>query len=171
MSRADSSPDTAARSPLNGDSLYDVFLVPTYLLSLLGTPFAPVILRLMGARVGKRVCLNSWRFTEFDLVTIGDDGALNPSSLPLTHLFEDRIFKVAHLKIGDRCGVGARSVIQYDTVMEPGSILGSLSLLMKGETLPANSRWEGIPSQHYSRGSSGRTAREAGGVPAWGAAA
>ena len=121
-----------------------------------------MILRLLGARVGERVCLNSWRFTEFDLVTIGDDGALNPSSLPLTHLFEDRIFKVAHLKIGDRCGVGARAVIQYDTVMEPGSVLGGLSLLMKGETLPANSRWEGIPSQHYSRGSSGRTAREAG---------
>jgi hypothetical protein len=31
--------------------------------------------------------------------------------------------------------------------MEPGATLGDLSLLMKGETLPAWSQWQGIPAQ------------------------
>jgi hypothetical protein len=31
--------------------------------------------------------------------------------------------------------------------MQRGSTLGSLSVLMKGETLPAMSRWRGIPSE------------------------
>ena len=30
--------------------------------------------------------------------------------------------------------------------MKAGSELGDLSLLMKGETLPAETRWEGIPA-------------------------
>jgi hypothetical protein len=43
--------------------------------------------------------------------------------------------------------VGAGSLVLYDTVLEEGAALGDLSLLMKGETLPAWSRWEGIPAQ------------------------
>jgi len=43
--------------------------------------------------------------------------------------------------------VGAGSLALYDTVMEEGAALGYLSLLMKGETLPAWSRWQGIPAQ------------------------
>jgi hypothetical protein len=31
--------------------------------------------------------------------------------------------------------------------MEEGSILDDLSLMMKGEALPANTRWQGIPAQ------------------------
>jgi hypothetical protein len=30
--------------------------------------------------------------------------------------------------------------------MEPGAVLGPLSLLMKGETMPETSRWHGIPT-------------------------
>ena len=30
--------------------------------------------------------------------------------------------------------------------MEPGAVLGPLSLLIKGETMPESSRWLGIPT-------------------------
>ena len=31
--------------------------------------------------------------------------------------------------------------------MEEGTVLGNFSLLMKGKTLPAGTRWDGIPAQ------------------------
>jgi carbonic anhydrase/acetyltransferase-like protein (isoleucine patch superfamily) len=62
-------------------------------------------------------------------------------------LFEDRVMKMSTVEIGARCKVGAGSLVLYDTAMENGCALGDLSLLMKGEILPRNTRWEGIPAR------------------------
>ena len=51
------------------------------------------------------------------------------------------------MKIGDDCSVGNMAFVLYDTQMEKGSELGPLSLLMKGETLPAGMAWHGNPCQ------------------------
>jgi non-ribosomal peptide synthetase-like protein len=85
-------------------------------------------------------------FSEFDLVEIGDYAALNAGVVIQNHLFEDRIMKSSYLTVGERCSVGNMAVVLYDTVMEPGAVLAPLSLLMKGETMPAGSRWRGIPT-------------------------
>jgi hypothetical protein len=55
--------------------------------------------------------------------------------------------KADYLRIGTGCTVANLSVVLYSTQMQPGSCLGPLSLLMKGETLPAGSSWSGIPSE------------------------
>jgi carbonic anhydrase/acetyltransferase-like protein (isoleucine patch superfamily) len=43
--------------------------------------------------------------------------------------------------------VGANAVVLYDAAMENGSVLGDLSLLMKGEKLAEGTRWEGTPAR------------------------
>jgi non-ribosomal peptide synthetase-like protein len=101
----------------------------------------------MGCRVGRWVFLETTLFSEFDLVEIGDHAALNLGVTVQTHLFEDRVMKSDLLKIGSHCSIGNMSVVLYGTEMQQGSCLGSLSLLMKGETLPPSSRWFGIPTQ------------------------
>jgi non-ribosomal peptide synthetase-like protein len=115
--------------------------------ALIGTPFLCWYLRALGARIGKRVYLETTDFSEFDLVRIGDGAALNADCTIQTHLFEDRVMKMSKLEIGASCSVGANSLILYDTRMEPGSSLGPLSLLMKGEVLPTNTAWAGIPAR------------------------
>jgi non-ribosomal peptide synthetase-like protein len=110
-----------------------------------GTPYACWFMRLMGCKIGKHVYLESILFSEFDLVEIGDYAALNLGSIGQTHLFEDRIFKSSYVKIGAECSVGNMTVVLYDTEMKDGSSIGSLSLLMKGETLAADTRCIGIP--------------------------
>jgi non-ribosomal peptide synthetase-like protein len=85
--------------------------------------------------------------TEFDLVEIGDQAALNADCTIQTHLFEDRVMKMSRLSIGAGCSVGAGSLVLYDSRMEPGATLGPLSLLMKGEVLPPRTGWEGIPAR------------------------
>ena len=123
-------------------------LADSWLLQLLlGTPFVPIYFRLLGARIGRRVCLESTWLTEYDLVDIGDEASLNADCTVQTHLFEDRVMKMDRIDIGAGCSVGADSVVLYGSRMEPASVLGDLSLLMKGETLPAGTRWEGSPAR------------------------
>ncbi|BBP04429.1 peptide synthetase [Sulfuriferula plumbiphila] len=127
--------------------LYENTVAPLLLASLLGTPFAGWILRLFGVKVGKRAFIATTFFTEFDLVHIGNDAVISHDVSLQTHLFEDRIMKMSHVRVGDGCAVGESGVVLYDTVMEPGSSLGALSLMMKGETLPQDTRWVGAPAQ------------------------
>jgi non-ribosomal peptide synthetase-like protein len=125
------------------ENLSDPFLID----KLQGTPFIAWFFRLLGAKIGKRAFIDTTCFTEYDLVHIGDDVALNVNATVQTHLFEDRVMKMSDIHIADRCSVGALSLVLYDTTMQPGSSLGHLSLLMKNELLPAGTSWEGIPAR------------------------
>ncbi len=60
-----------------------------------------------------------------------------------THLFEDRVMKMSHVRVGPGFAVGPRSVVLYDAELEAGAVLEPLSLAMKGELLPANTRCAG----------------------------
>lgn len=125
------------------EHLADLFLTG----KLAGTPFLCWFFRLLGAKIGSRVYLDTSDMTEYDLVEIGDDAALNKDCTIQTHLFEDRVMKMSHVRIGKRSAVGSLSLVLYDTNLGPGASLGDLSLVMKGETLPADTRWEGIPAR------------------------
>ena len=125
--------------------IYEIVMGPVVTL-FYGTPFAAPLLRLLGCKVGKYCYIGSDLFSEFDLVEIGDYVALNDVAVIQTHLFEDRIMKSSHLRIGDGCSVGNMSVVLYDTEMHRGAVLGPLSLLMKGEIMPEHRHWYGIPT-------------------------
>jgi len=127
-------------------NLYESLAVPNLLDLLRGTPMLPWALRLLGVRIGKKVWLNTTDFTEFDCVRIGDGAELNAWSGPQTHLFEDRVMKIGRVEIGARVTVGARSTILYDTQVGDDVRLGPLTLVAKGERLPAATAWEGSPA-------------------------
>ena len=124
---------------------YESISAPSFV-PMLGTPFLAPYLRLLGCKIGKDVYLGTTLFSEWDLVEIGDGVALNAGTVVQNHLFEDRVMKASYLKIGDRCSVGNMAVVLYDAEMKEGAELAPLSLLMKGETVPAETRWSGIPT-------------------------
>jgi non-ribosomal peptide synthetase-like protein len=124
---------------------YESIMAPV-VSSFFGTPFAAPLLRLLGCKIGRHCYIATGLFSEFDLVQIGDYVALNPGAVIQNHLFEDRIMKSSHLTIENGCSVGNMSVVLYDSRMCEGATLGPLSLLLKGEVMPAGSRWYGIPT-------------------------
>lgn len=128
-------------------ALHENLADPLFNQMLMGTPLAPWYYRALGARIGKRAWLGSSHFTEYDLVEIGDDVCIDEEATIQTHLFEDRVMKMSRIRIGDRCTVGPGAVVLYDSTMRDGARLGPLSLLMKGEMLPAASSWQGSPAR------------------------
>jgi non-ribosomal peptide synthetase-like protein len=127
-------------------NLYESLAVPNFLDILRGTPMLPWALRLLGVRIGRGVFLNTTDLTEFDCVHIGDEAELNAWCGPQTHLFEDRVMKIGAVKIGARVTVGTRGTILYDTEIGNDVRLGPLTLVAKGERLPAGTHWEGSPA-------------------------
>ena len=127
--------------------IYEAVAVPSLLGLLQGTPFLSWFLRLFGCKIGKRVFIDSTFFSEFDLVKIEDEAAINFHTTMQSHLFEDRVMKMSYINIGKKCSVGCGSIVLYDTELKEGAKISNLSLLMKGETLPAWSSWEGNPVQ------------------------
>jgi non-ribosomal peptide synthetase-like protein len=126
-------------------STYEALAIPFFLEYLIGTPWLPFMLRFLGVKTGKRIYMNTADITEYDMVTIEDDVAMNEDCGPQTHLFEDRVMKVGHIKIGARSSIGSRSIILYDSEIGTDVKLAPLSLVMKGETIPGNTSWGGSP--------------------------
>jgi non-ribosomal peptide synthetase-like protein len=127
-------------------NLYEGVTVPNFMRYLRGTPWLPVAFNLLGARIGRGVYLDTTDLTEFDCVHIGDYSELNALCCPQTHLFEDRVMKIDHVHIGRRVTMGPRSAVLYSAVVADDVKLGPLTLVMKGESLPVGSQWQGSPA-------------------------
>ena len=127
-------------------ALYENIAVPLLLAGLTGTPFMQPLLCLFGVKIGARCFIETTFLTEFDLVTTGTDCSIGKFCSLQTHLFEDRVMKMSYLKVGNRCSIGPRAVILYDSVLEDHVTLEAMSLVMKGETLSQDSCWSGSPA-------------------------
>jgi non-ribosomal peptide synthetase-like protein len=127
-------------------NLYEGIAVPNFMRYLRGTPWLPIAFNLLGSRIGKGVYMDTTDITEFDCVRIGDHSELNALSCPQTHLFEDRVMKIDQVLIGERVYMGPRAAVLYSAAVGDNARLGPLTLVMKGEHIPANGNWAGCPA-------------------------
>ncbi|MFJ3824507.1 Pls/PosA family non-ribosomal peptide synthetase [Streptomyces nodosus] len=127
--------------------LFEGAAVPAGVGALAGTPFLPRVLRLFGARIGRRTWIGTTFLTEFDLVEVGDDAAVGVNVSLQTHLFEDRVMKMSTVTVRSGTSIGTRAIVLYDAVVGEGVRLGPLSLVMKGEQLAPGTMWHGLPTE------------------------
>ena len=128
--------------------LYEGAAVPALLQVLTGTPLLGPLLRLFGAQVGQRTLIDTTYLTEFDLVHVGDDAVVGAGASLQTHLFEDRVMKMAELSLEAGATVGPRSVVLYGASVGRECTVGPMSLVMKGESLVPGTQWAGIPAEY-----------------------
>jgi non-ribosomal peptide synthetase-like protein len=112
-----------------------------------GTPFKNVLSRLLGVRLGKRVFDDGCFLPERTLITIGDDATLNAGSVLQSHSQEDGAFKSDRIMIGSGCTIGMGGFVHYGVTMSEDATLAADSFLMKGEDVPAHTRWGGNPAE------------------------
>ena len=114
---------------------------------LLMTPFAALFYRLMGAKLGLNVQINSKYCADLSLLEIGDNAVIGGHATVIAHSFEARglILKKVRIgrnaiiglnaivlpgvDVGDRAVVGAGVFVPKDTKIEPASMyLGSRAM-------------------------------------------
>ena len=127
--------------------LYEAAAVPALLGLLVGTPFLPPVLRLFGARVGRRTYIDTTYLTEFDLVEIGDDAAVGAEVSLQTHLFEDRVMKMSTVRVGDGATVGGAAIVLYDAVVGARRRPRPAVPGDEGRGPAPGTRWRGIPAR------------------------
>lgn len=116
-----------------------------------GMPVLNAFFRMMGARIGRNVLINTSNIFDFDLIEIGDNAFVGGDAVIIGHVGERGLLRIRPVRIGPRCTVGQSSVVFPGAIMEEGSVLGALSLLPKGKTLPAGTVWGGNPLREIHR--------------------
>jgi non-ribosomal peptide synthetase-like protein len=112
-----------------------------------GTPFKPMLWRLLGVRVGRRVLDLGSSMPEKTLVTIGDDVTLNEGTIIQCHSLEDGVFKSDRTVIGSGATVGVQAFVHYGVTVGDGAAVDADSFLMKGEEVEPAERWVGNPAR------------------------
>jgi non-ribosomal peptide synthetase-like protein len=110
-----------------------------------GTPFKPVIWRLLGVDMGRRVFDDGFGIVERAMVSVGSETTLNMASELQCHSLEDGRFKSDRITVGSGCTLGTAAFVHYQVTMD-GSLLEADSFAMKGSHIPAEKQWLGNPA-------------------------
>ncbi|MFY0611107.1 MAG: amino acid adenylation domain-containing protein [Hyphomicrobiaceae bacterium] len=112
-----------------------------------GTPFRPMLLRLIGLKIGRKVYEGGAGISEKLLVEIGDNCCINIGSSIQGHSLEDGLYKSDRIVIEDGCTVGPAGFVHYGVTMGANSVLAPDAFLMKGAVTKPTSFWHGNPAK------------------------
>jgi len=115
-----------------------------------GTTFKAALLRLLGARVGRRVLDDGAALAEPAFVSLGDGVSLNAATVVQSHSQEDGAFKSDRIRLAADVTIGVGALVHYGVTMGQRSSLAADSFLMKGEEVPPGTRWGGNPARELS---------------------
>jgi hypothetical protein len=115
---------------------------------LSGTVLSNLILRWMGCRIGKRTIVTSpLQASDWNAVDFGNDCIID--GYLQFHTFENMALKVKRTEIGDGSSVNFGATVMGGAVIEPGTTLLPLSMVLKEMHLPS-ATYEGSPAEPVS---------------------
>jgi acetyltransferase-like isoleucine patch superfamily enzyme len=111
-----------------------------------GTPLWTAHLRLSGARLGKRVFVNSLSVSDYNLIEFGDDVVIGGSVHLSGHTVEAGVVKTARVRLGNNVTIGLGSVIEIGVEIGSDSQVGALSFVPKYAKLKGGVVYAGTPA-------------------------
>jgi non-ribosomal peptide synthetase-like protein len=132
------------------DNVVETLAVPWFVRGTLGTPVFLLWLRSMGAKIGAGVWCETYWLPEADLVRLSDGATVNRGCVLQTHLFHDRIMSMDTVTLGAGATLGPHCVILPAASIGDAATVGPSSLVLRGESVPAGSRWTGNPIAPWS---------------------
>ena len=112
-----------------------------------GSPIWTVYLRLAGARLRRRVYVNSLAVTDYNLLEFGDDVVIGDAVHLSGHTVERGVMKTARLRLGSNVTIGLGSVLGIGVEAGDGCQVGALSFVPKQTRLEAGAVYAGVPAQ------------------------
>jgi non-ribosomal peptide synthetase-like protein len=127
------------------DTFVEMVAAPWFARAATGTAVLNVWLRSLGASIGRGVWCETYWLPEADLVRLGDAVTVNRGCVLQTHLFHDRIMQLDRVELERGATLGPHGVILPAALIGSDATVGPASLLMRGEAVPAGTRWIGNP--------------------------
>ena len=132
------------------------YMVATHIVRLFagtlfrGTPIWSAYLRLNGARVGRRVYVNSLAVSDHNLLEFGDDVVIGGDVHLSGHTVEGGYVKTGRVRLRNHVTIGLGSVIGIGVTVGPDVQVGALSLVPKNVTLDRRGTYVGVPARHLA---------------------
>lgn len=127
------------------DTFVEMIAAPWFARGAAGTPALGLWLRSLGASIGRGAWCETYWLPEADLVSLGDATTVNRGCVLQTHLFHDRIMSMDTVTIEAGATLGPQGVILPAASIGRGTTVGAASLVLRGDAIPAGSRWTGNP--------------------------
>ncbi len=107
--------------------------------------------RMMGAKIGKGVQLNSENINDASMLTFGDGVVVGGGATINGHLVERGEIVLAPVRIGDGALIGGGSIVQPGCTIGDGAVIGSRAVVPKWTEVPSGEIWAGIPAKFIKR--------------------
>jgi acetyltransferase-like isoleucine patch superfamily enzyme len=111
-----------------------------------GSPVWTAYLRLAGARLGRRVYVNSLAVTDYNLLEFGDDVVIGDDAHVSGHTVEGGVVKTAPLRLGSHVTIGLGSILGIGVEAGEGCQIAALSFVPKYSRLEGGGVFGGIPA-------------------------
>lgn len=127
------------------------YMISAYVVRTLVGPFTQATLvwtwymRMNGARIGRRVWVNSLGVTDHCNLEIGDDVVIGAGVHMSAHTVERGVVRIAPISIGSGSTIGINSHVQIGAVIDSRCQVGSMSLVPKFAHLDQPGSWVGLP--------------------------
>jgi acetyltransferase-like isoleucine patch superfamily enzyme len=126
-----------------------------------GSPIWTAYLRANGARIGRRVYVNTLTISDHNLLEFGDDVVIGADVHLSGHTVEHGIVKTGRVCLGRNVTVGLGSVVEIDVRAGDGAQIGALSFVPKHTSLEGDVVYAGVPVEplrhaHQRRGVASR---------------
>lgn len=110
-----------------------------------GTPLWTVYLRMNGARLGRRVFVNSLSVSDHNLLEFGHDVVIGDAVHLSGHTVERGLVITGTVRLAEGVTVGLGSVVEVDVEVGAHTQIGALSFVPKHARLAADRVYVGIP--------------------------
>lgn len=144
------------------DTFVETVAAPWFARAASGTPVMNWWLRALGASIGRGVWCETYWLPEADLVTIEGGATVNRGCVVQTHLFHDRIMAMDAVALEEGSTLGPHCVALPASRIGRNTTVGPASLVMRGDEVPASTRWLGNPIAPWKSVGKKRESKSAG---------
>jgi len=125
-----------------------------------GSPLWTWYLRLNGARIGRGVYVNSMSISDHNLLEFGDDVVIGESVHLSGHTVERGVVKTGYVRLGRGVTVGLGSIVGIGVVAGDRCQIGALSVVPKDTALDGGATYVGVPVRRIDGAGDSRTGVE-----------
>ncbi|MCM8787093.1 MAG: hypothetical protein NC935_03470 [Candidatus Omnitrophica bacterium] len=119
----------------------------TFIYFILLTPFVNLLFRMLGAKLGKNVQINSKFIFDHTLLEIGDNTVIGGGAVIIGHQVERGLLKLRKVKIGKNVTIGSNAIVPPGCEIGDNAIIGAGAVLLKNTKVEPRSVWYGVPAQ------------------------